>query len=211
MVRLYERVRKRLVVQCRVERDEKYNYMTGGRSAVDAVWVQSVRDEAAQERGIVSASALLDLIKAFECVRLDLVWEAGRRLKFQLAVLRLSIQSYCKARRLIYRGIVGEEILSKNAILAGGGLATDMLSLLLSETIGLLRQKIPSVHLFVVVDDLTIRVEGHAKEVAELLVKATAFCVSELEDKLDMRVSRGRKWQINDEVKSVAGCTFKEY
>ena len=79
-----------------------------------------------------------------------------------------------------------------------------MLSLLLSETLDLLRQRLPSVHLFVVVDDLTIRVEGHAKEVAEVLVKATAFCISELEEKLDMRVSRGQRWQISDDVKSVA-------
>ena len=110
LVRLYERVRRSLIIQWQASRAETCNYMTGGRSAVDAVWVQSVRDEAAQESGIVSASALLDLIKAFECVRLDVVWEAGRRLGFPLAVLRLSLQAYCKARRLIYRGIVGEQI-----------------------------------------------------------------------------------------------------
>ena len=115
LVRLYERVRRGVVVQWRSNTAEACNYMTGGKSAVDAVWVQSVRDEAVQEKGLVSASALLDLIKAFECVRLDVVWEAGRRLGFPLAILRLSLRAYCKARRLIYRGIVGESILSKNA------------------------------------------------------------------------------------------------
>ena len=64
-------------------------------------------------------------------------------------------------------------------------------------------------HLFVVVDDLTIRVEGHPREVAEGLVKATALCISDLEDRLDMRVSRGPKWQFDDSVKSVAVSTGK--
>ena len=210
LVRLYERIRRGLVCEWRAKRAETCNYMTGGRSAVDAVWTQSVRDEAAQETGIVSASSLLDLIKAFECVRLDVVWESGRRLGFPLAVLRLSLKAYCKARRLIYRGIVGEQIFTKNAILAGGGLATDMLSLLLSETLDMLRERIPSVHLYVVVDDLTVRVEGHASHVAENIVRATALCISDLEGRLDMRVSRGKPWQIEADVKSVAVSTSRK-
>ena len=78
-----------------------------------AVWTQSVRDEAAQETGIVSASSFLDLVKAFECVRLDVVWESGRRLRFPLAVLCLSLQACCKARRLVYRCIVGDQLFTK--------------------------------------------------------------------------------------------------
>ena len=209
LVRIYERVRRGIVVDWRVLHDNGCNFMVGGKSASDAVWQQSVRDEAAQEEGIVSASVLLDLIKAFECVRLDVVWKAAERLRFPLVILRLALQAYCKARRLLYRGIVGEEIISQNAILAGGGFATDMLSLLLSSTIDLIRQELPSVHLYVVVDDLTIRVEGQAGEAARQLVRLTALCISELEDNLDMKISRGAKWQIPDEVKSVAVSSSK--
>ena len=67
--------------------------MVEGRSAADAVWVQSVRDEAVKELGLVSASVLLDLVKAFECVRLDVVWQVALRTGFPMTTLKLALQA----------------------------------------------------------------------------------------------------------------------
>ena len=163
--------------------------MTNGRSSVDAVWSQSVRDEDVVQQGLVSASALLDLIKAFESVRLDVVWTTGVELKFPLAVLRLALQAYCLARRLIYREVVGQATFTTSAILAGGGFATDMLALLLHKTLTRLRYELPRVHLYVIVDDLTIRTERRPGEAASILTRATRQCIQELEGELDMKVS----------------------
>ena len=178
--------------------------MANGRSSIDAVWNQSVRDEAAVWKGIVSVSALLDLIKAFESVRLDVIWATGVESKFPLPVLRLALQAYCLARRLTFREAVGKAIQTYNAILAGGGFATDLLSLLLHKTLGKLRTAVPGIHLYVVVDDLTIRAEGTTRVATAALAKAVRFCVHELEVTLDMQVSRGKAWQTPDDVKSVA-------
>ena len=210
LIRVYERARRADVQAWRARCTDPCNYMVAGRTAADAVWVQSVRDEAVRELGMVSASVLLDLIKAFECVRLDVVWRTALRTGFPMAVLRLALRAYCNARRLVYRGIVGDPIFSENAILAGGGLATDLLGLLLQDTIQLLRIEVPRVHLFVVVDDLTIRVEGKAAEVAHNLVRLTSLVIRQLEQELCMRVSRGKKWTSPEDVKSVAVASSAE-
>ena len=210
LVRLYERVRRPAIQAWRRTCSDSCNYMTEGRSAADAVWVQSVRDEAAKELGLVSASVLLDLIKAFECVRLDIVWQVAIKLKFPMVVMKLVLRAYCHARRLVFCGVVGEPIASTNAILAGGGFATDMLALLLVDTIAVLRQEVPRVHLFVVVDDLTIRVEGTSAAVAQQLTRLTALCVHQLEEVLHMKVSRGKKWTTPSQVKSVAMASSRE-
>ena len=210
LVRVYERVRRADIQRWRTSCTDPCNYMVAGKSASDAVWVKSVRDEAVHELGLVSASVLLDLIKAFECVRLDVVWRTALKKGFPMAVLRLALRAYCNARRLVYRGIVGEPIVSGNAILAGGGLATDMLALLLHDTLELLRVEIPRVHLFVVVDDVTIRVEGKTSAVAHDLIRLTSVCIHQLEQVLCMRVSRGRKWSAPEDVKSVAVASTEE-
>ena len=191
LVRLFERVWRLDIQRWRAACGDPSNYMIGGKSAADAVWVQSVRDEASKELGTVSASVLLDLIKAFECVRLDVVWAAALKTGFPMAVLRLALRAYCHARRLVYKGIVGDPILSTNAILAGGGLATDMLALLLTNALALLRRELPKVHLFIVVDDLTIRVEGSTAAVASELVHLTSVCIGQLESELCMQVFAG--------------------
>ena len=181
LVRLYERIRRPDIQIWRANCGDPGSFMVEGRSAADAVWVQTVRDEAVKELGLVSASVLLDLIKAFECVRLDVVWRVALRTGFPMAVLRLALRAYCHARRLVYRGVIGDPIVSTNAILAGGGFATDMLALLLTDTLAILRQEMPRVHLFVVVDDLTTRIEGKSAAVAQQLVRLTAMCIDHLE------------------------------
>ena len=63
LVRLWERVRKPVVLQSRrtVERD--YNWAAKGRSPQAAMWRQALRAEAAVARGLNTASALVNLVK----------------------------------------------------------------------------------------------------------------------------------------------------
>ena len=178
--------------------------MANGLSSIDAVWNQSVRDEAAACKGIVSVSALLDLVQAFESVRLDVILATGLESKFPLPVLGLALQAYCLTRRLIFREAAGKPIQTYNAILTGGGFATDLLALLLHKTLGKLKTAVPDIHLYVVVDDLTIRAEGTTRIATAALAKAVGLCIHELEVTLDMQVSRGKAWQTPDDVKSVA-------
>ena len=55
--------------------ERSYNWAAKGRSAEQAAWVQPKQLEAATYRGKSSASALVDLTKAYELVCLSHVWE----------------------------------------------------------------------------------------------------------------------------------------
>ena len=204
VVRIYERIRRPVVARWRESNAKQYNWMTGGRSAVRAVWAQTVQDEAAVAQGKVSVSALLDLEKAFECVRLDRIWGLARKRNFPMIILKAVMEAYCFARRLVYQGAVGEEIRTLSAILAGGGFATDLLSLLLEEQIDEMLVLFPTIMVYMVVDDVKLGVIDQTGPAVSTLVAATAHCINRFENLLGMKVSRGRKWFVPSNVKSVA-------
>ena len=77
VVRLWKRVREPIVAEWRRSVERTYNWAAKGKSPQAAVWRLALRTEAARARGQESAAALVDLAKAFEYVRLELVWQAG--------------------------------------------------------------------------------------------------------------------------------------
>ncbi len=70
VVRWWERVRAPLVQQWRARHSRPFNWAGPGRNAEQAVWEQSLVDEAALARNWSSASTLVDLVKAFEHIPL---------------------------------------------------------------------------------------------------------------------------------------------
>ena len=78
--------------------------MRKGKGAQQAVWVKSVMEEAAQQRGLASAAVVVDLVKAFEQVMLQLVWSAGLEHGFPMGILRLSMEACAFPRRMVFRG-----------------------------------------------------------------------------------------------------------
>ena len=113
-----------------------------------------------------AASVLIDLVKAFELVRLELVWAAGLRLGFPAVILRLVLEAFAFARRLVINAALSEATVTLSAILAGGSFATDALFLVLIEPCdALLRAHQPRVDLRLFVDDLTIDAVGTELEV----------------------------------------------
>ena len=132
IVRLWERVRKRVVRQ-RAARI--YDWASRARSAGAAAWTQSIYDEAATHDGLVSAAVFFDLVKAFEMIRLEGVWEAGRKANFPVRLLRLIMEEYACARRLTFRKEVAEPVHTLSAILAGSGMAQVALALVLAESL----------------------------------------------------------------------------
>ena len=81
-----------------------YNWACKGRSAQNAVWQQSVRNEAAAFHGHASLSNLLDLVKAYEMVPLENVWRAGIKMHFPLEILRLELEAFSAARTVLING-----------------------------------------------------------------------------------------------------------
>ena len=130
-MRLWERVRKPIVTAWRTTVDRPYNWAARGRSPQDAVWRRALLDEVAACEGHTCGGVLVDLTKAFEMVRLDLVWRAGLRLHLHPLVLGLMLESFAFARVITAQGVVTDPVHTLSAILAGGSFATDALFMVL--------------------------------------------------------------------------------
>ena len=205
LVRMWEKSRRPIVQEWRQKVKRKYNWAAKGRSATDAVWKQAILAEAAVARGKATASVLLDLVKAFELVKLHLVWIAGLKHGFHPVILRLCLEAFSLLRRLVIGGACSEPISTLSAILAGGSFATDCMYIILIDPCDLLLEEHPEAGLCLFVDDITIHEQGDTEMgVATNLQKITDRCVQMLEDDLEGKVSRASKWCIDTKTKTVA-------
>ena len=137
-----------------------YDWCAKGRRNEDVVWKQALYDENARELGQCSASALLDLKKAFETVSLHHPWKAGPRYGFPLATLRATLEIFSFGRVLNLDQAIALPVRSLSAILAGSRFATDILYLTLLEPCDRIQALCPLSSLAVVVDDFSIQTVG---------------------------------------------------
>ncbi len=203
LVRWWERVRQPEIQKWRSEQAREYNYSARGRRADQAVWRQALTNEAAKARGLQSAATLVDLVKAFEMVLLQEVWASAIRHNFPLWALVLILEACSFTRRLVYCAAVSRGVQTLTAILAGGGYAADCLFLLLLDLLDRLARSHPAVRMYLYVDDLTAQSAGTEAAVAASQVQWIRDCISQLEDGLDLKVSRGRPWQADHQGKTV--------
>ena len=135
------------------------------------MWRLALRTEAAMARGEESAAALIDLAKAFEYVRLELVWKAGMRWNFPEEILRLMLETFAFIRYLVLNGAMSEAVATLSAILAGSSFAIDALFIVLIGPCDHLAA-CHQVDLCLFVDDLTIDTVGTAAFVQHTLPAA---------------------------------------
>ncbi len=204
LLRLWERVRVAAVQRWRSDHSREWNWAQKGRSSERAVWVQSVFDEAAQSRGWESAAALLDLEKAFEHIPLMRVWEAGKKHRFPLTVLRLELECCSFQRRLVFRSAVSSPARTLSAVAAGLSFATDCLLLVLVDIIDAVTASYDRVRTIGYVDDLTLHCIGPPGQVVSDLTGATRVLIDGLERQCRLVVDRSRPWRRSAKHKSVA-------
>ena len=162
--RVWERVRKPVLKRWRSQYSREYNWMTAGKGAERAVWAQSVEEEAGRFDRKKSAVVLVDLVKAFEQVTLVSVWEAGIKAQFPTKMLRLAMEMCTFRRRLVYRRALSEgNVSTATAILAGLGVATDLMFLKLVKPLDQLQAEFPCLRIFLVADDVRLGVQ-HTEE-----------------------------------------------
>ena len=211
LIRIWERSRRPIVQSWRTTVERSYNWAAKGRSPEDAVWKQALKGEVAKAEGLQAASTLVDLVKAFEMVKLELVWRAGLRLHFPPKLLRMVLEIFALARRLVLDQAVSDPILTLSAILAGGSFATDALFMLLVGPCDRILVDHPRIDVCTFVDDLTLSCYGSIESVASALPAAFRHLVFILEEELDLKVSRSsRRWILDPTTKTVATASSKE-
>jgi hypothetical protein len=144
-IRLWERVRAPVVRQWRLDCWRSYNWSAPGRSAERAAWIHSVTNEAAKENELESASTLIDLVKAFEHIPLELMWRQAVKHRFPLVLMRLVLELCAGPRRLVFRRAVSAPVQSLSAVIAGLVMATDCMFLAIIDVMDDLQLRFPMV------------------------------------------------------------------
>jgi len=166
------------------------NWAAKRRSSQAAVWRQALKAEVAAAKGLESAAALVDLVKAFEMVRLEIVWVRGIWLRLPALILRIC-WTFAFTRGLLLCGAVSDPVDTLSAVLVGGGVATDATLIVLIRPCDPLEHEIPSVDLCLFVDDITIRAVGGQAQAKEDLTDAADRCIQLLEGDMGLTISRG--------------------
>ena len=86
---------------------------------------QTLKDEVARGRGQFCGAVMFDFVKAYEMVKLELVWEHGRAKGFPGRIMRLVLDCFAFARHLAFKGVVAEGVDTLSARLAGSVEALD--------------------------------------------------------------------------------------
>jgi len=193
LCRLWEIARRSCVREWRAANWRKYDYGGKGRTSTDAVWLQSLYDEAMEASGLAAATMLLDLMKAFESVPLEHVWACGLRLGFPLGILRLSLEVCAFARHLTLEGVTAQGVYSLSAIMAGTSFATDLLFAVMIAPCDSLLEVWPSLNLSLVVDDLAVQAVGEKDDVPTIMLEASAAVIEDLAA-MGCMVSKGERW-----------------
>ena len=209
LVRVWERIRKCEVQKWSNATRRHYDWATKGRSAEAAAWTQSLFDEAAAADGLQTAAVFLDLAKAFETIKLELVWQAGARFGFPPDLLRMSLEAFAFERRLTYQSAISAPTNTLSAVLAGGGLAQVSMLLVLMRPLDRLWDGFQNqgLSLCAYVDDVALHFSGSAASVASTAAQASEQLVHALEDELSMVVSRRQPWASEGPGKTVATAT----
>ena len=133
LLRLWMRTRRNLAKKWEAENKRTWLYAGKGKGANVAAWNQASAAEraAALRPSVEYAQALLDLVKAFDRVPLELLVEEAVALEYPLRILRLSIATYKMERVIRIGNVVSKSVWAFRGITAGSGFATTEMRLIM--------------------------------------------------------------------------------
>ena len=191
IVRVWERMRKPVMDQWLVSQSRSYDWTCRGRSAELAAWQHLVLQEGQGcELGTGRATALLDMTKCFEQVRLWHVWRWGCHWDFPRGLLRVILLVFSFQCRVGLWGATSEPTQTYAAIIAGSVFSCAILHMLFIWPCDCLMSKWPRLRLTKYVDDITISYSGRNYAVADTITEATSLLIGWLESGLDFHVSK---------------------
>ena len=164
-----------------------YDWACKGRSAELAAWQHLVLG---RELGTGRATALLDMTKCFEQVRLWHVWRWGCHWDFPRGLLRVILLVFSFQRRVGLWGATSEPTQTYAAIIAGSVFSCAILHMLFIWPCDCLMSRWPRLRLTKYVDDLTLSCSGRNRAVADTIAEASSPLIGWLESGLDFHVSK---------------------
>ncbi len=194
--RVWARARRPIADRWEVEHDRPFFAAGANRSAVDAVWRQSLRAEAATaETGATAAAILTDLEKFFEHVNHDLLLERAAKHGLPVPLVRLAFAAHSGPRMIRLRDFVAEEVYADRGIIAGCSLATTLTRVYSLDAYDDFVERCPNVNFDNFIDDNVISAEGPPESVARDLSHAAVQLHEIVTNQLECKISR-RKTKI---------------
>ena len=118
-------------------------------------------------------TVIMDLVKAFERVSLDIVWKIAKMYDFPLGIAAMVLHIFHFPRRLIVQGSTSEEPRTAAATVAGSKFSVLLLKLVITGPRDRLLELFPQLTLKAYVDDIKARQRAkhreHMKNVPELI------------------------------------------
>ena len=210
IVRVWERVRKPILDQWMISQTQSYDSACKGRSDEMAAWQHLVLEEEQDDKsGMGRATALLDMTKCFEQVRLWHVWRWGCHWGFPRALLRIILLVFSFQRRVGLWESVSQPVTTYAAIIAGSVFSCAILHMLFIWPCDCLMSKWPRLRLTKYMDDLTISYRGMNHTVATVNTEALSSVVGWLEKLLDFHVSKDEEGVEGKSVVLVSNASLK--
>ena len=183
-------MRKPILDQWMISQTPSYDWACKGRSAEMAAWQHLVLEEGQDDKpGVGRATALMDMTKCFEQVRLWHVWRWGCHWGFPRALLRIILLVFSFQRRVGLWGSMSQPVRTYAAIIAGSVFSCAILHMLFIWPCDCLMSKWPRLRLTKYVDDFTISYRGRNHTVATVITEAISSMVGWLENGSRRRVS----------------------
>ena len=156
VVRVWMRVRAAELRRWEADNARSSLYGSAGMAATRAAWLSAWEAENAGKGNGAYAQALMDLVKAFESVPHDQLWDAASRHGYPLAILRLALAAYAMPRTISSDGACSRLVTAARGITAGSGTATAELRALILDLIDRLAHDYPQLIQAIYVDDVNI-------------------------------------------------------
>ena len=180
--------------QWELAHDRQFFAAAAGRSAEHTVWSQSLWQEWAQDKKMVSLSSLLDMRKAYERISHRRLGREAKAVKANLVLLRVSISIYSGPRRCRYHQCHSRAIVTECSIIAGCGFATGWLKVFFLRVMDTVMEKYYCLMLRVYVDDITMTVIGTQRFVARVAPDALALLLRLLERWLGFVINEDKSY-----------------
>ncbi len=164
LYRLWGKARRPYCKEWELKHHRSYFGCGEAAGAVDLVWRQCFRSEAATSSGKHAATLLWDLVKFYESFNLQLLEERGIRLGFPPALLYLALRAYRAPRFVTINGYADGPFYARKGLTAGCSLATTFVRIYCIEAY----DKIPitpSQQFFNFIDDDSVACAGSLREV----------------------------------------------
>ena len=188
--RVYEGARDPLFAAWDRTYARPYDYAGRGRAGHKAVWRSMLEDEAYDGTGLVSTTVLTDLAKAYEKVKLNLLWLLAVATGMPQVVVMLALENYYGMRYFRIDSAYSMGVRTMRGLVAGSKFANRFLKLMLVMPLDWLLLTWNRLSVVLYVDDIKLKLVGTPREALVIIPQATRQLIHWLEAIMDMVVSR---------------------